>query len=152
MGSVSATIILPARASEAEALWYDTARWPAFVDGLKHVVRTDDGWPAAGGRVLWDSHPGGRGRVQERVSAYEARVGQTSAVEDEKIRGTQRIDFEPREDGVRVRLALDYQVKDARPGMWFVDVLFVRRPQRESLARTLRRFAVELAAEHDQAL
>ncbi len=152
MGRVSASVTIPARASEAEALWYDTARWPTFVDGLKHVVRVGDGWPAAGGRVLWDSHPGGRGRVQERVSAYEARAGQTSAIEDEKIRGVQRIAFEPRAEGVTVRLALDYEVKDARPGMWLVDALFVRRPQRESLARTLRRFAVELAAERDQAL
>ena len=152
MGKVSVSITVPARASEAEALWYDTGRWPVFVDGLKHVVRTGEDWPAAGARVLWDSHPGGRGRVQERVTAYEARVGQTSAVEDEKIRGTQRIAFEPREDGVTVRLALEYEVKDARPGMWFVDAFFVRRPQRDSLARTLRRFAVELAAERDQAL
>ena len=36
--------------------------------------------------------------------------------------------------------------------MWFVDAVFVRRPQRESLSRTLRRFAVELAAENEPAV
>jgi hypothetical protein len=152
MSRVSARIHVDRRASEAEALWYDTSRWPLFIDGLKHVARVDQSWPAPGARVLWDSHPGGRGRVSERVTAYEARSGQTVAVEDEKIRGTQQISFAPGEDGVTIELALEYEIKDARPGMWIVDALFVRRPQRESLSRTLRRFAVELAAEGEPAL
>ncbi|MGZ4268850.1 MAG: SRPBCC family protein [Solirubrobacteraceae bacterium] len=152
MGRVSAAITIAGRASDAEALWYDTARWPAFVDGLKHVARVEGGWPATGGRVLWDSFPGGRGRVQERVTAYEVRTGQTAAVEDERIRGTQQVRFAPAEGGLTVTLELDYALKDRRPGMWLVDRLFVRRPQRDSLARTLRRFAVELAAERDAAL
>lgn len=152
MGQVSARVRVGRLASEAEALWYDTSRWPTFIDGLKAVVRVDDGWPGPGARVLWDSHPGGRGRVSERVTAYEARAGQTVAVEDEKIRGTQRISFTPGEDGVTIELTLDYEIKDARPGMWIVDSLFVRRPQRDSLSRTLRRFAVELAAEGEPAL
>ena len=32
----------------AEQLWYDPTRWPSFVDGFGHVVRVDEGWPAAG--------------------------------------------------------------------------------------------------------
>jgi hypothetical protein len=152
MGSVSVSVKVGGLASEAEALWYDTGRWPSFVDGLKHVARVESGWPAAGGRVLWDSFPGGRGRVQERATAYETRAGQTASVEDEQIRGTQRIAFAPTADGVTITLALDYEVKDTRPAMWFVDRFFVRRPQKESLARTLRRFAVELAAEREPSL
>ncbi len=144
MGRVRASVVVPGLASAAEALWYDQRRWPAFVDGLKHVARIEGNWPAAGSRVLWDSTPGGRGRVQERVLAYEPRTGQELAVEDEKIRGTQRVAFVPREGRVVVTLELQYELKESKPLMKLVDLLFVRRPQRESLERTLRRFATEL--------
>jgi hypothetical protein len=151
VGKVRASIEVPGLASEAEALWYDTRRWPAFVDGLKAVHRIDGDWPRAGTRVVWDSHPGGRGRVLEEVVAYEPRAGQTLAFEDEKARGTQRVTFTPHDRGVTVGLELDYALKESRPGTWLVDLLFIRRPQRESLQRTLRRFATELRDELSQA-
>lgn len=147
MATVRVKRDLPALASVAEALWYDVARWPTFVDGLKHVERLEGDWPHPGARVLWDSHPGGRGRVDERVTAYEPRAGQTVTVEDETLRATQRVAFQPRDTGVRVTLELEYALKDARPHMRLVETTFVRRAQRDSLARTLRRFAIELAAD-----
>jgi hypothetical protein len=152
MGRVRASVVVPGLASEAEALWYDTTRWPSFVDGLHHIARLEGDWPRAGARVLWDSPPGGRGRVQERVTAYVAREGQTIAVEDEKIHGTQRVSFTPTDRGVTVALELDYALKEQRPGMALVDLLFIRRPQRESLQRTLRRFRTEVAAEREGSL
>jgi hypothetical protein len=152
MGRVRASVQVPGLASEAEALWYDTSRWPTFIDGLHHVARVDGDWPRAGARVVWDSKPGGRGRVQERVVAYAAREGQTLDVEDEKIRGTQRVSFTPADDGVRIALDLQYELKQARPGMALVDLLFIRRPQRESLQRTLRRFRIEVASERESSV
>jgi hypothetical protein len=152
MGRVRARIDLPGQASAAEALWYDTRRWPAFVDGLKHVARVNRDWPRPGAEVVWDSHPGGRGRVLERVVEYEARRGQAVAVEDERIRGTQRVGFAPHERGVAITLELDYALKDARLNFAPLDLLFIRRPQREALERTLRRFAAELRADHDPGL
>jgi hypothetical protein len=149
---VRASIAVPALASEAEALWYDTARWPTFIDGLHHIARLEGDWPHAGARVLWDSNPGGRGRVQERVIAYAAREGQTLEVEDEKIRGTQRIAFTPTETGVTVTLELRYELKDTKPGMPLIDLLFIRRPQREALERTLRRFRTEVTAERESSV
>jgi uncharacterized membrane protein len=149
VGRVRASVAIAALASEAEALWYDTTRWPTFVDGLHHISRLEGDWPRVGARVLWDSQPGGRGRVQERVTAYAAREGQTVTVEDEKIQGTQRVSFTPTEGGVTVALELDYALKEQRPGMAVVDLLFIRRPQRESLQRTLRRFRTEVAAERE---
>jgi Polyketide cyclase / dehydrase and lipid transport len=149
VGRVRASVVVPGLASEAEALWYDTTRWATFVDGLHHIARLEGEWPRAGARVLWDSPPGGRGRVQERVTAYVAREGQTVAVEDEKIHGTQRVTFTPIEGGVTVALELEYTLKEQRPVMALVDLLFIRRPQRESLQRTLRRFRTEVAAERE---
>jgi hypothetical protein len=152
MGRVRASIDIPALASEAEALWYDTTRWPTFIDGLHHVARLEGDWPLEGARVLWDSNPGGRGRVQERVTAYAARDGQTLEVEDEKISGTQRVTFTPTDRGVTVTLDLRYDVKDPKPGMPVVDLLFIRRPQRDSLLRTLRRFRTEVTAERESSV
>jgi len=147
MGKVTAQIELPGLTSAAEELWYDTARWPTFIVGLAHVAKVDGDWPRAGSRVVWDAHPGGRGRVVETVTAYEARVGQTVTVEDEKIRGTQTIAFKPKEEGgVELTLTLEYTVKQEAGVPFFVDLAFVRRPMRDSLRRTLSRFAREVRA------
>jgi polyketide cyclase/dehydrase/lipid transport protein len=152
MGRVSARVDVPGQASEAEELWYDHRRWPSFVDGLKIVARVDGDWPHPGARLVWDSWPEGRGRVMEEVVGYEARVGQSLAVEDDKLRGTQRVAFSPHEGGVTVSLELEYELKDPRLRFAPLDILFIRRPQRESLERTLRRFAAELRAERDPGL
>ena len=149
MGRVSARIDVPGQASDAEALWYDHRRWPSFVDGCKYIASVEGDWPATGALVIWDSFPGGRGRVLEEVVAYEARVGQSVAIEDEAIRGTQRVSFTPHADGVTIGLELDYELKQPRGKFGAYDLLFVRRPQREALERTLRRFAHELRAERD---
>ena len=51
-----------------------------------------------------------------------------------------------------VSLELDYALKQPRGKFGAFDLLFVRRPQREALERTLRRFARELRAERDGGL
>ena len=142
MSRAAASIDVPGLASEAEALWYDPVRWAAWVDGFKHVASLAEGWPAEGA-LVWDSHPGGRGRVLERVTAYEARVGQTLAVEDERLRGTQKVAFTPAGDHVSITLELDYELKEQTPATWLVDRLFVRRQVEASLQRTLAGFARE---------
>ena len=76
MGRASATVTVPGRAFETERLWYDPARWPSWVDGFAHVVRLDEElWPRAGAALVWDSPPGGRGRVLETVTALRAAHG-----------------------------------------------------------------------------
>jgi len=148
MGRVKAQLQLPGVAtSDAEELWYDTRRWPTFVDGLGHVFKVDEGWPRTPGAVaIWDSKPGGRGRVLERVVSFEARVGQTVEVEDEKIHGRQTVRFAPNTDGTSVTIELDYAIKQDRGVLAVVDFLFVRRPMRDSLKRTLARFEREARA------
>jgi hypothetical protein len=152
MGRVRARIEVPGQASDAEALWYDQRRWPTFIDGLKSVARVEGDWPHPGALVVWDSWPDGRGRVLERVVSHEPRVGQALDVEDEQIRGTQRIAFAPHPGGVTITLELAYELKDPRLRWAPLDLLFARRPQREGLQRTLRRFAAELHAERDPGL
>jgi hypothetical protein len=151
MGRVKADLqLLGVATSNAEELWYDTRRWPTFVDGFGHVHKVDEGWPRKPGAVVvWDAKPGGRGRVLERVVSFEARVGQTVEIEDEKIHGRQTIAFEPGAGGCSLTLELDYAIKQNTipPTLSkVVDVLFVRRPMRDSLKRTLARFELEVRA------
>jgi hypothetical protein len=152
MGRVRARIDVAGLASEAEELWYDHRRWPTFVDGLKTVARVRGDWPQPGAEVVWDSHPGGPGRVLVSVEAYEPRAGQTVSIEDERIRGTQRVAFAPHPGGVTVSLELDYEPKDPRLRPALVDRVAMRRPRREALERTLRRFAAELRSEREPPL
>ena len=77
MPRVSAATMVPGRVVEAEELWYDPHRWPAWIDGFGHVAKLEGEWPQIGARLLWDSRPQGRGRVAEQVTAYEPRRGQT---------------------------------------------------------------------------
>jgi len=144
-----AQIVAAGRISDAERLWYDTSRWASFIDGFHHVASVDPEWPASG-TLTWDTHHGGRGRVLEIVERYEARVGQTSSVEDATTVGTQAIGFEALPDEhVRITLELSWQLKQRGIGpiQWVVDGLFIRPRQREALVRTLGRFRRELAVE-----
>src|SRR5437763_815073 len=75
----------------------------------------------------WQSGPAGRGRVTERVIAYEPLEGYTVEVEDDSITGEQSVSFEPADDGVEVGLALSYRIKRRSPLTPLIDALFVRR-------------------------
>ena len=133
----------------AEQLFYDTERWPSWVDGLARVTRRDGDWPAAGTQLEWESHPGGRGRVIERVVAFEPGVGQAIEVADARMRATQTVGFEVLEGGVSVRLGLDYRLVDAGLLGRVTDALFIRRALGDSMRRTLERFGRELAADRE---
>jgi hypothetical protein len=144
---VRAAVNVPGLASAAAELWYDPQRWPAWIDGFGHLHKIEGDWPHVGARVVWDSRPGGRGRVVEQVVEYEARTGQALDVEDEKLRGTQRVHFEPGSDGVEISLELDYTLKERHMFTPISDLLFIRRSLRDSLNRSLVRFRREREAE-----
>lgn len=150
MGRARAHIDLPAQVSAAEALWYDTSRWPAFVDGFHHVEKLEGDWPRPGARLVWDSVPDGRGRVIERVLHFEVRAGQAVEVEDARITGRQSVTFTPRSASeCRLSLELDYRIKDANVLTPLLDTFFVRRQFTDALQRTLSRFRHELRGEMD---
>jgi Polyketide cyclase / dehydrase and lipid transport len=143
---VQASVVVPGRPEEAEALWLDPARWASWVDGLAHVQSLDDAWPEPGARLRWISVPRGRGLVAERVVGRRPGQSHTLEVEDAKLTGTQTVVFQPGEHEVRVTLMLDYALKDRTAP---IGRFFVRRSLRDSLARTVRRFANERRAELD---
>lgn len=149
MSKVRASIrVAGRRIVQIEELWYDRARWPSFVDGMKHVYAIEGDHPHAGSVVKWESFPGGRGRVLEKVVTYEPREGQQLDVQDGQIHGLQTLRFESLDDGaVRISLELEYEIRQRSTFTPLVDLLFVRRAQTDSLRRTLVRFARELDAE-----
>ena len=150
MATVRASRVLPGPVAEAEELWYDTNRWPVWMDGVAHVAKMEGDWPEVDATVVWDSPPAGRGRVIEVVTAYEVRVGQTLAVEDERIRGTQSVAFAPVDGSVEVTLTLDYELKEGSgPFKALTDVFFIRRQFGDALKRSLLRFGRELQADRE---
>ncbi len=143
--------MVPGRAVEAEQLWYDKHRWPSWIDGFGKVVSLDDEWPQTGARLMWDAPAGGgragaylRGRVVERVTRYEPRLGQTLDWEDAEYTGVRRVTFEPGMEETKITLEVEPQSKLRVPP---ARVWWFRRQLRESLRRTLQRFSYELAAE-----
>ncbi len=147
MGRATAHVSVPGRAAEVEALYYDPQRWASWIDGFAHVSKLEGEWPSTGSRLTWISTPNGRGRVFERVTRYEARVGQTVEVEDERLRGTQTVTFEPEPGSVTVGLDLRYELKERNLLTPLTDLLFIRRALRDSLKRSLIRLAREHRAE-----
>ncbi len=147
MRVVSAVETFPGSVHEAETVWYETGRWPEWVDGLDRVLTVDGRWPEGGASVTWESGPAGRGRVVEQVVAHEALAGQTVEVQDETMRGHQTVAFTPEEeDGVSVTLRLEYELKRRSIVTPLIDSLFIKRAFANSVQTTLRRFGAELAA------
>ena len=141
-------VVLPP--DDAEALWLDVSRWATFIEGFGHAVSKDEAWPAQGSTLVWESLPGGRGTVQEKVTASAARHVSTRLVE-ESLHGVQTVTFEPDgEGGSIVELSLEYELNPTTiwrqgPIGWVTNLLFIRRAMTDALARTLRRFATEAA-------
>jgi uncharacterized membrane protein len=129
-------------------LWTNLRRWPSFVDGFGHVERVDESWPAAGAKLVWRSRPAGRGIVTERVVESSPGERLVTQVLEERMTGTQSVRFKASEDsGTEVDIELRYELTSGGPLRGVTDFLFIRRAERDSLRRTLRRFAVEAAEE-----
>ena len=147
MARVTRSTDVPGPISAAEDLWYDLRRRPSYLEGFGHVVKVEGAWPEAGARVVWDAPPGGRGRVNEVVDAFEARVAQTVLVEDAQLRATQTTSFTPAAgDLVRVTVAFDWTLKQGNP---VFDWVWIRRAWGESLRRTLVKYRIERLSDLD---
>ena len=148
MAAASAVRHVELPADRAWALWTDVRRWPTFIEGFAHAVEQAPGWPAPDSRVVWQSTPGGRGRVTEKVTASEPGARFATRVFEDALSGVQQLSFAQADDGrTRVELRLDYELTRAGPLRALADVLFIRRALTQALNRTLARFATEAAEE-----
>lgn len=130
----------------AQKLWTDVRRWPTFVEGFARVLERSGDWPEQDAKLVWESIPGGRGRVTERVTGSEPGAFATQVYE-ERLSGTQAVAFEPDDEGTRVSLRLEYELTQGGPLNGLADLLFIRRAVRDALGRTLSRYAVEAEEE-----
>jgi hypothetical protein len=129
----------------AFGLWIDPSRWQTWVDGFGRVVEQPDSWPEPGSKLVWESRPNGRGRVTEKSIALDPPGRVVVDVFDEKLVGRQTVTFHPVDDHTEVTIELDYALTREDILRPIVDVFFIRPRLRESLRRTLRRFATEAA-------
>ena len=144
--SAQAAALVELAPEGALALWTDVQRWPSFVEGFGRVIEVSPEWPAEGARVVWQSTPGGRGRVTEKVVEHSPARFATEVFED-AFSGRQQLRLAEDAAGTRLDLELDYELNKRGPLRALADVLFIRRALRDALRRTLRRFAVEAEEE-----
>ena len=128
-------------------LWTEVDRWPSFVEGFARPVDRSPEWPHAGARLVWESSPAGRGRVTEKVVEAEGPDRFVTQVFEERLHGVQTFRVVESEGGSRAELALEYELTKYGPLSAVADVIFIRRAIRDSLRRTLSRFAVEAEEE-----
>jgi Polyketide cyclase / dehydrase and lipid transport len=128
-------------------LWSDVDRWPSFVEGFARTLERAPEWPAAGARVVWESTPAGRGRVTEKVVESGGPDRFVTTVFEERLHGTQSFRVVESEAGSRAELRLEYELTKYGPLSAVADAIFIRRAIRDSLRRTLSRFAVEAEEE-----
>ena len=137
---------VPLPPAEALELWTDVDRWPTFIEGFAHLVERSPAWPAEGERVAWESSPGGRGRVTEKV-VERAPDRFSTMVFESALMGRQTLRAAPHAVGAEVELSLEYTLVKYGPLSVVADAIFIRRALRDALARTVGRFAVEAEEE-----
>jgi hypothetical protein len=142
----SARSPLPLPPAEVLRLWSDVDRWPTFVEGFARRLELTESWPEPGSRIVWESTPDGRGRVTEAVKESESDRFSTQVYET-ALTGVQTFRALPANGGSEVELSLEYQLTRYGPLRGLADALFIRRALRDSLRRTLYRFAVEAEEE-----
>jgi len=142
MPEVRASCRVPIGPEAAAATWRNPRRWAAFVEGFQRLEEQSPDWPAEGAKVVWQSGPGGRGRVTEKVTSASPTAFGT-LVYEERLVGTQSFRAVEDGDGSRVEVTLAYELTSESPLKGVTDLLFIRRALRDALTRTLRRFRVE---------
>ena len=147
MGLARESVELDLAPEQAFELWTDLRRWPSFIDGFARIKREDPNWPHPGAKITWESIPGGRGSVTEKVTQSLPGNAFATQVLEEALTGTQSIRFESGDDPdtTFAELTLDYELTQAGRLSRITDFLFIRRAQSDALKRTLRRFAIEAA-------
>jgi uncharacterized protein YndB with AHSA1/START domain len=145
MATIEAAVEIEAPLADVWDLYFDRDRWPSWVDGFAAVVRAD-GYPAAGGELVWRSNAAGRGEVRERVVAHEPRLLHRIEYEDPESSGILETRFAivPGADRITgVTQRLEYRLRRGGPLRRVTDLLFIRGQMRGSLARSLGALRLE---------
>jgi uncharacterized membrane protein len=142
MSRVSESALVDGSLKEVWDVYFDPDRWAAWVDGFASVERSE-GYPDAGGTLVWRSNPAGRGTVTERVIEHAPRTRHRIEWSDPESSGELLSEFGVEGESVRVTLTLDYRLARGGPFAWLTERLFVRGQVQRSLQRSLERFEHE---------
>jgi uncharacterized membrane protein len=145
VGTVTEEITVEASLAEVWDLYFEQRWWPSWVEGFGAVESTE-GYPDAGGTLVWRSTPAGRGTVSERVEDHEPRRLHKVSYRDDTSDGELETTFAIEGEGTRVSQRLSYRLREHGAFGPLTDRLFVRRPVRGSMARSLARFKREAEA------
>jgi uncharacterized protein YndB with AHSA1/START domain len=140
---VQASILIKASLAETWEHYFDPRGWTVWVDGFQ-AAESADGYPEAGGTLLWRSVEAGRGRVTERVLEHEPRRRHRIAFSDPQSEGELLTEMGIEGEHTRVTQTMDYRLAGRGPFSWASDFLFVRSQVRGSLERSLLRFKHEV--------
>jgi uncharacterized membrane protein len=136
-------------ATPLDAVWrlyFEPARWPAWVDGFGSV-ESSEGYPERGGTLRWRSTPAGRGTVTERVVEHEPRRLHRIEFSDPESEGELATAFEADgTGGTRVSQEIVYRVRDAGVLTRLTDPIFIRPQVARSVRRSLERLRTEAEA------
>ena len=147
MAKVEATVDIGAPLANVWDLYFDRARWAAWVDGFSSLARATDDYPEQEGELRWRSTPAGRGDVSERVLVHQPRSLHRIAFEDPSTKGEleTRFAIRPADEGrvTQVSQILTYKLTSGGPLAPVTDALFIRSQQRRSLQRSLVELRLE---------
>jgi hypothetical protein len=126
---------------QAMELWLDRKRWATWIEGFGTVLEEKGDWPAAGSRLVWQSRPGGRGRVTEMVREYVPAGKHAVELFEDKLTARQSVTFAPHPEGSEMTYIFEYELAESGPLKW----LFTRREMQLAADELLRRFQIEAA-------
>ena len=147
--SVEARIAVPDRSAPLRRSGTTPTRWPSFVDGFGRDQVDEGDWPKQGARSSGTRRPGDRGRVIETVDALRGRArSRSSRSRTRSCSGTSDRARSTAIDGGATWSSLDARLRaqGRRPAdEGDRPPLHPPRRMRDSLHRTLRRFALRAA-------
>jgi uncharacterized membrane protein len=148
VGKVAESIVIDAPLAEVWDFYFQQETWPMWVDQFAKV-ESSDGYPEAGGTLVWQSGAAGRGKVTERVLVHEPRARHRIEFRDPESEGELEVRFsiEPGEGTgtTKVEQEMEYAITSGGALSGLTDVLFVRSQVRSSLQRSLGRLRLEIA-------
>ena len=140
---VNASVLVDAPLADTWDAYFDSRGWTEWVDAFASVV-SSDGYPEAGGTLVWRTGAAGRGEVTEEVEAHEPRRLHRIAFRDPTMAGGLEATFVIEGEGTRVSQTMTYHL--AQRGVFaFLGTFFVRSQIKRSLERSLRAFSEHAA-------
>ena len=140
MGRATASIRVPGRASDAEALWYDPHALARLGRRLRATrARVPEAWPAGGHAAVGQPPRRPRARARGGRRLRGARSARRCGWRTSGCAAPSGSRSAPPPSTCWSALELDYELKERTPVTPIVDRLFVRRELTASLRRTPRR-------------